>query len=366
MLLAGVARATRLLWYDAFTDTDRGLNLHAPDIGGALYAGGLCSVMKVNGLCYMNNDTGFADVAYTPALGVWNQVEVLGVLRRGASFANNQFAITGRNAGFSQMIGFGFNCLSATTVKLELTQTGVSTVTLVASYPMSASDAFRFRMVFVGSTVACYIASADGSNEVQAGTTQTLATPWNDSGHQQAGFSGRWKLGNSIDDFLVRQSVLHAGAAVVDLVSPDVMSGTLATGEWFTITGEAGAPRHVPTAGPYAVAGPYGFGYLVRGVAFSRVLTSEIPHDTVVQFATDEPVAAQGGALVYSSPAAVAKVQAARQYALRFGLGGMGRWQRVAVVHGATTRVDVSDVNYFALYALLVKAQPVKQRTDTF
>lgn len=75
---------------------------------------------------------------------------------------------------------------------------------------------------------------------------------------------------------------------------------------------------------------------------------------------------ARSTALVYDAPADVARWAAARQYALRFGLGGSGRWQRVAVVHGATVRVDVSDVNYFALYALQAKAQPVKQRTETF
>ena len=73
-----------------------------------------------------------------------------------------------------------------------------------------------------------------------------------------------------------------------------------------------------------------------------------------------------GGAMTYGLPASVTKWAEARQYALRFGLGASGRWQRFAVVHGATVNVTTSDVNYFALYDLLVKGQPVKQRTDTF
>lgn len=78
------------------------------------------------------------------------------------------------------------------------------------------------------------------------------------------------------------------------------------------------------------------------------------------------PPKRQGGALVYNSAEAVARWTNGRQYALRFGLGGAGRWQRIAVVHGATTSVSTSDVNYFALYGLEVSAVPVKQRTDTF
>ena len=74
----------------------------------------------------------------------------------------------------------------------------------------------------------------------------------------------------------------------------------------------------------------------------------------------------RGGALAYNSPAAIEKWAAARQYALRFGLGGAGRWQRFAVVHGVTVNVTTSDVNYFALYGVEVSAIPTKQRTDTF
>jgi hypothetical protein len=74
----------------------------------------------------------------------------------------------------------------------------------------------------------------------------------------------------------------------------------------------------------------------------------------------------RGGALCYGDAASVAKWSEARQYALRFGLGAKGRWQRFAVVHGATAGVTTSDVNYFALYALFAKAIAVKTRTDTF
>ena len=78
----------------------------------------------------------------------------------------------------------------------------------------------------------------------------------------------------------------------------------------------------------------------------------------------DEPPRSFG--LAYRSPVDIAKWSASRQYALRFGLGGAGRWQRIAVVHGATTDVGSSDGNYFALYAMDVTAQPIKARTDSF
>jgi hypothetical protein len=82
--------------------------------------------------------------------------------------------------------------------------------------------------------------------------------------------------------------------------------------------------------------------------------------------ATPAARGARGGALAYGSPADVAKWAKAARYALRFGLGGAGRWQRFAVVHGTTVDVGTSDANYFALYDIEVAAAPVNQNTDTF
>ena len=82
--------------------------------------------------------------------------------------------------------------------------------------------------------------------------------------------------------------------------------------------------------------------------------------------ATPPARGARAGALVYGTAADVAKWQAADRYALRYGLSGSGRWQRIAIVHGATTAVATSAANYFALYALEVAAMPTKQDTDTF
>lgn len=98
-------------------------------------------------------------------------------------------------------------------------------------------------------------------------------------------------------------------------------------------------------------------------------VTTTMPSFTVLATPTVTgrgALALRGGALAYADSATVSKWAQARQYALRFALGGSGRWQRFAVVHGATASVTTSDVNYFALYALLVKAMPTKQRTDTF
>lgn len=75
---------------------------------------------------------------------------------------------------------------------------------------------------------------------------------------------------------------------------------------------------------------------------------------------------ARGAALVYGDAATVAKWSAAAQYGLRFGLRGAGRWQRFAVVHGATVNVASSDANYFALHALEATVTPIKTDTDTF
>lgn len=62
----------------------------------------------------------------------------------------------------------------------------------------------------------------------------------------------------------------------------------------------------------------------------------------------------------------MAKWAAADRYALRYGVRGAGRWQRFAIVHGATVEAATSASNYFALYAVEVSAVPVNQNTDTF
>lgn len=82
--------------------------------------------------------------------------------------------------------------------------------------------------------------------------------------------------------------------------------------------------------------------------------------------ATPAARAARAGALTYQSAADVAKWQAGDRYALRFGLSGAGRWQRLAIVHGATVAAATSAANYFVLYAVEVAATPTKQDTDTF
>ena len=74
----------------------------------------------------------------------------------------------------------------------------------------------------------------------------------------------------------------------------------------------------------------------------------------------------RGGALVYGSAADVALWSKASRYALRFGLGGAGRWQRIAVVHGATVDAATSDANYFVFHDLEVAAAPVNQNQDSF
>ena len=74
----------------------------------------------------------------------------------------------------------------------------------------------------------------------------------------------------------------------------------------------------------------------------------------------------RGGALVYGLAADVAKWAEGAKYALRYGLQGSGRWQRIAIVHGATIAAATSDANYFVVYAIEVGANPVKQDTDTF
>lgn len=166
-------------------------------------------------------------------------------------------------------------------------------------------------------------------------------------------------------------SNFYAGrTATVTLTSPDGVGGlTVVFGTsggtsvvTFGAVTDVGNGTYTATATAVTAGTATTLTATLDGVAAS----AGMPSLSVPTNPTPAARAATAGALTYQSATDVAKWQAARQYALRFGLGGAGRWQRLAVVHGATVNVTTSDVSYFALYELLAKAVPVKIRTDTF
>ena len=294
--LVGIPLAASVPWYDSMTDSDVWLDLHNAEIpGGTAYTGGLATgdSFKVSTLGYVAIEFG-TDENAAGLIGVSDLFEVQAVVGVAAA-ATNTWGISGRVSAFphSQRVRFVAVYVGANTVNLRLEYN--ASVTLQANYAWTlATTKKRMRMVFAGSTVACYLADADGANEAQIGTTQTLTTDWNDASHVHAGFGGRTYIGNTLDDFLVRAN-LAAGATTTDLIATGTLTGTTTTGDWFTVNGETGTPTHVVTGGPYSVAGPYAFGSIVRTVTFSTALASAVARDTAVSFA---PVLALSGTSV--------------------------------------------------------------------
>ena len=245
---------TTNLWYDTFTDTDKLLNSHIPDIRpiGELWNdyGITARVCTASGSYGVPTTPSWDAILPTAFIGINDNFSVEAVVTigpgSGSGLSDNDGGIFGRgrtNTGWpygpEQLRYYGTRKTS-TTVALGSAYVAVygggtgGTITGYENYSWPEAVAKRMRMTFVGNTLTYFIADADGSNEVQV-NSGPAAINYNDANHQRAGFLFRPPLTNGtrgqsrIDNFkVVSSSILPP--IITGQVAPFSFSSSVADG----------------------------------------------------------------------------------------------------------------------------------------
>ena len=186
------------LWYDTFTDTDKLITAHIPDIGSSYSSytqyGAEMRVCTESG-SYNAANVGYPSIAYGN-IGVNDNFSIEAVVTAGP-IPNQGAGIcarTGNSGGAPTDKFLAWHDSSPTTVALQYNVGyGFVGITGYETYAWAVGTQKRMRMKYEGAALKFYIADADGSNEIQVGPTVAPNPIYYTIGYQNMGiYSDGW------------------------------------------------------------------------------------------------------------------------------------------------------------------------------